>query len=241
MGPIARIVEEAIERRTQPLKFAQSVKPPPRGKYWSNLWNVFSPKISRYLTLYSDLEYYYWIKIESDADIVGFCEQPTIAKGWFEGKRGESIFDFWVLKNYGKEEYWEVKYSHDLETAENKHELIKQLTIQKQWANKHNFSYYVKSDSELLEHVVLLDNWSKILLTVTHSWNIDLTYQMVQMLCDLVISKRLPLRDMVGDCNLDEGFAVIGNLLHLGLVELVHPNHRLDWKSEVTPSHCFQV
>lgn len=241
MGPISRIVQEAIERRKQPLKFTQSVKPPPRGKYWSNLWSVFSPKIARYLTLYSDLEYYYWIKIESDNDIIGFCEQPTTAKGYFEGKSGESIPDFWILNRTGKEEFWEVKYSNDLVTVEKKHQLKKQLTIQRQWAVKHNLSYYIKSENDLLQNVVLIDNWSKILLAVNHSYHIDLTHLMVQMLSDLVISKRLSLRDMARDCNLDEGFAAIGNLLHLGLVEIAFPNHRLDWKSEVTPSDWFQV
>lgn len=240
MRPIVRIVEEVIERRKQPLKFAQSVKPPPRGKYWSNLWSVFSPKINRYLTLYSDLEYHYWIKIESNTDIAGFCEQPISAKGWFEGKEGESILDFWILNMNGREEYWETKYSENLVDVDAKHEVKKQLTIQKQWANKYNLFYYIKKEYELLDDVVLLDNWSKILLSITHSRNIDLKNQMVQMLDDLVITKRLSLQGLAADFTHDEGFAVIGNLLHLGLIELNNPHTRLNWKSEVTLSHLFQ-
>jgi len=95
MKTITDLIEDVLyERKVMALKYSKAAKPPPRGKYWSNLWDVYSPKLNRDITLYSDLEYYTWVYIESDAKVIGFCPQPVYAHNQYNGQTLSSLLDF---------------------------------------------------------------------------------------------------------------------------------------------------
>jgi hypothetical protein len=84
------------------------------GRYGSNYWEVYSPKIGRNVRLFSDLEYDHWVMVETNPKIKTFCEQPLRIVEYIDGKRHESIFDMWVQWEDGTEMFIEVKYQKDL-------------------------------------------------------------------------------------------------------------------------------
>ncbi len=47
-------------------------------KYGNNRMIVYSPKLQRQVTLYSNLEYYCYLMLEFDSEIINFCEQPNL-------------------------------------------------------------------------------------------------------------------------------------------------------------------
>ena len=92
----------------------QPVWTPPRGRFNNNLWQVYSPKVDRVVNLYSDLEYDHWVLVETDPQIRLFCEQPRKIDVVIAGKSVSSIFDMWIERVTGEEEYREVKYADDV-------------------------------------------------------------------------------------------------------------------------------
>jgi hypothetical protein len=90
----------------------------------------FSSKMNREVFLSSSLEYDHWVLMETDPNVVAFCEQPEVAVGEYNGKKRFSIFDAWVQYQDGSEEFFEIKYSSDLEPKSRKYEeVLKQVKI----------------------------------------------------------------------------------------------------------------
>ncbi|MGE7111499.1 hypothetical protein [Lysinibacillus sp. NPDC047702] len=52
---------------------------------------AYSNKLKRTVYLFSDLEYEHWLQIESDPDIIEFCEQPIKMEIIHNGKVLSSI------------------------------------------------------------------------------------------------------------------------------------------------------
>lgn len=44
-------------------------------RYGNNRWETFSNKLKRNVYLFSDLEYQHWLQIETDPNIIDYCEQ----------------------------------------------------------------------------------------------------------------------------------------------------------------------
>lgn len=101
-------------------------------RYGNNYWEVYSPKLKRNIRLFSDLEYDNWLHIETNPNIVSFCEQPLKVKILHDGKMRETIFDMWILYNNKVEEFQEVKYISELNGNSSKSKRsIKQIELQK--------------------------------------------------------------------------------------------------------------
>ena len=97
-----------MPRHTEP------VWEPATGHYGNNLWIRYSPRLGRLVRLYSDLEHDHWILLEADGAVESFCEQPVRIRV-VDGRRViQSVIDVWVRWRNGREEYREVKFTHDL-------------------------------------------------------------------------------------------------------------------------------
>ncbi|GED27340.1 hypothetical protein BAG01nite_34420 [Brevibacillus agri] len=72
-------------------------------KYGSNYWEQFGPKIGRNVRLFSDLEHDHWILVETNSDIVDFCEQPLETSVLVDGSHVKSVPDMWVRYKNGNE------------------------------------------------------------------------------------------------------------------------------------------
>ncbi|MEK4973669.1 TnsA endonuclease N-terminal domain-containing protein [Niallia sp. FSL R7-0648] len=134
-------------------------------RYGNNRWYSFSPKLKRNIYLFSDLEYEHWLLVESDPQIVDFCEQPLEIISPINGKAKNSIFDMWVKYKNGNQEFREIKYSTDLKKAN----VIEQITVQQDWCIKNGYKHRVKTEKEIRENRCLLSNLKIILKTIKQS------------------------------------------------------------------------
>ncbi|MEK3934441.1 TnsA endonuclease N-terminal domain-containing protein [Sporosarcina sp. FSL W7-1349] len=123
-------------------------------KFGNNRWLSYSSKLKRNVFLFSDLEYEHWLLVESDPKIVEFCEQPVLMDSYINEKSHTSIIDMWVKYSNGNEEFVEVKYSSDL----TKEKVKKQISIQKNWCNKHGFQHNVRTEEYIRANKMLLSN-----------------------------------------------------------------------------------
>lgn len=141
-----------------PVKMKRSMK------YGNNYWETYSPKINRNVKFFSDLEYDNWLHIETNPNIINFCEQPLKIEIYFEGKLVTSVFDMWVLYKDNTEEFMEVKYASELEgTSLKSLRSIRQTTIQSQWCLKNNYKYSIRTDKELRKSLGYLNNLKQII------------------------------------------------------------------------------
>ncbi len=88
--------------RVYPLT-GQPVWRQPRGRYGSNYWTVYSPKLRRDVHLYSDLERQHWVLVDSDPAIVRFGEAPLRIRIKIEGRDIQTIPDMLVCFREGPE------------------------------------------------------------------------------------------------------------------------------------------
>ncbi len=143
-------------------------------KYGNNYWEAYSPKLKRNVRFFSDLEYDNWLHIETNSDIVSFCEQPLKIQIQFNGEMAESIFDMWVLYKDNTEEFMEVKYSSEIcGNTKKSMRSIRQTNIQKQWCLENNYKYSIKTDKEIRRELVYLNNLKQIIGQVKSFSNLN--------------------------------------------------------------------
>lgn len=135
------------------------------GKYGNNNWFSYSSKINRNVYLYSDLEYDHWILIEFDRQIIDFCEQPLHVKEFVEDQWINTVFDMWVKTTTGEEKFIEVKYSHELDSTNDKFSLrsYRQIQSQQKWCEAHGYTHEVHTDDYIYINRTLISNYRKIL------------------------------------------------------------------------------
>lgn len=137
------------------------VKSGPQTNYGNNRWEVFSPKIDRNITLYSNLEYDHWVLVESNPEIVDFCEQPLRIKIRLPMGTVTTIFDMWVKWESGDEEFREIKFEDELLNP--KPRTVRQLQAQKKWCEIHEKDHVVITDNIIRSNPIYLSNWRLIL------------------------------------------------------------------------------
>ncbi|MCY9670669.1 Tn7 transposase TnsA N-terminal domain-containing protein [Paenibacillus alginolyticus] len=138
---------------------------PRNKKYGNNYWNSDGPKVNmREVVLYSDLEFDNWVLTETDPTIKTYCEQPIEISFVFNGKLHSSIFDMWILRTTGKEEFIEVKYDIELRPEHrNFTRNMRQIQAQQEWCNIQGFSHKVMTEKEIRAFPVGLENRIKML------------------------------------------------------------------------------
>lgn len=136
------------------------------SKYFgNNRWHTYSPKLKRYVWLYSDLEYDYWALIETNPRIITFCEQARKVYGYIEAAYGAAIFDMWLLDQDNNESFIEVKYSNQLvENGPHRDERsIWQIKLQQDWCSKNGYPYKVVTENEIRKNRIFLENMKSLL------------------------------------------------------------------------------
>lgn len=144
--------------------FKQPIPAIGRRSYGNNLWDGYSTKLKRNVNLNSDLEHDHWILVETDPEIVDFCEQPLKIVHSIDGKRRESIFDMWILKKDGSSYLIEVKYSDDLNPKNPKSaRALEQTRYQQSWCELHGHNYLIRTEEHIRENLLYLANMKKVL------------------------------------------------------------------------------
>ncbi len=133
-------------------------------KYGSNYWEVFSPKVNRIVRCYSDLEYEYYILIETNPNIIAFCEKPLKISYNLDGINIESMIDMWVKYKDGTEYFINTKYSSELDPSNPKFERsIRQTKSQQLWCNENGFNYEIKTEIHIRDNPLYIANMKTIL------------------------------------------------------------------------------
>ncbi|MCD1257647.1 hypothetical protein B5M42_002185 [Paenibacillus athensensis] len=131
----------------------------------SNRWHVYSKKIRREVRLQGDLEYDHWVLIETDPLVQTFCEKPREIIHFFDGKPIKSVFDMWIKRRDGAEEFVAVHYSYEMDTHHKRRNAsaVEKVKSQEQWCQEHRYLYSMKRENEIRSNPILLEN-KKLLL-----------------------------------------------------------------------------
>ncbi|MGC4379217.1 hypothetical protein WD019_20220 [Fictibacillus sp. Mic-4] len=127
------------------------------SKFGNNYWEAYSPKVQRNVRLFSDLEYDYWILIETNPKIQAFCERPLEIKQIYNGKVVKAMFDMWIKWENGEEQFVEVQYS-----VSNRSVKLASI-IQQLWCKHHQKDFLIKTEKDIRENHILLSNMKTIL------------------------------------------------------------------------------
>ncbi len=203
-------------------------------KYGNNYWEAYSPKIGRNVRFFSDLEYDNWVHIETNPEIIDFCEQPLKIQIVFEDKLVESIFDMWVQYSDNTEEFMEVKYAAEL-VGENSKSLRskRQIEVQRQWCMDHQYNYSVKTDTEIRASLTHLNNLKQIIGQVRMMPQINITEFLP--IVNLLSETSLSIAELIKmtDYTVSYMIQIICLLVYKGICRIVNPELELCLETEV--------
>ncbi|WP_455542543.1 Tn7 transposase TnsA N-terminal domain-containing protein [Intestinibacter sp.] len=204
-------------------------------KFGNNYWETYSPKLGRKVRFFSDLEYDNWVHIESNPNIILFCEQPL--KIWvnIDGKVKESIFDMWVLYKDNTEEFIEVKYHKEIiGTSLKCKRSQRQIAAQQQWCYENNYKYSVKTEHEIRKNLTYL-NTLKCVISQVKSADI-INNDDKEYILDLLKSNTLCIKNIVKITRFEASYIIqiVCNLIYDGSIEITNPNIELSFDTEVS-------
>ncbi|WP_155591255.1 TnsA endonuclease N-terminal domain-containing protein [Lysinibacillus cavernae] len=137
-------------------------------RYGNNRWESFSIKLKRNVYLFSDLEYQHWLQIETDPNIIDFCEQAIKMEIIEDNKKQFSIIDMWVRYKNGKQFFIEIKYSKDLM----KDSVKKQINVQQLWCKANQATHLIKTEYEIGLSPIKLSNLKLLIRQVKNTTEI---------------------------------------------------------------------
>jgi hypothetical protein len=148
----------------------------PQSRYGNNRWEVYSPKLKRNVTLYSNLEYDHWVIIESNPKVAFFCEQPLkIQIRLPSGVTVTTIFDMWIKWNSGAEEFREVKFNEEIFSANPKSRVARQIEAQKRWCELKGINHVVATEEVIRANPIYLLNCKFIMRHLGSTRHLDLS------------------------------------------------------------------
>jgi len=202
-----------------------------RGQYGCNYWEVYSPKLNRDVKLYSDLEEEHWLLLESDPNVIAFCEQPVRMLG-LVGEGGSSFIDMWVLLSDGSEEYRETKYSKDVASSNS------QISIQKSWCERNNHIHRVITEIDLMPFKMQITNCSRYIGFIPQQPNSrhkklqQAVYDVISS-CESVILKEL-IGMFVGSSE-NQILSAVFTLVHQGMLDAPLSTKQFSMNMLITP------
>jgi len=159
---------------------------PRSAKYGNNYWNTNGPKVGmREVTLYSDLEFDHWVHIETDPDVITYCEQPAEIQFVTEDEiLHTSILDMWIQYKSGRQVFREVKYSKELNTKDPRNARThRQIEAQKKWCQQNGFHHEVVTEIDLRANRLELENRVTIVTFIRNFKNFQPEYNLESLLC----------------------------------------------------------
>jgi len=139
--------------------FSKPIKMPRGSHYGSNYWEVYSKKMGRKASFFSNLEYHNYLALEMDPNVTQMCEQPLDIEIMIDGKNEKSILDIWVKYADGSEEIQEVKSVESLNEESKDYARTKaQIRKQKAWCGENGIPYAVRTEKEIYTGEYLIEN-----------------------------------------------------------------------------------
>ena len=156
------------------------------SRFGCNYWESHSPKLNRNVKLFTDLEYDHWILIETNSNILTFCESPKDINFFVNNQKSEKIFDMWIKQKNHEQAFISVFYDSELDENDKFYEKTMEIiNLQKDWCNSNKFIYNVVSESDIRGNYILLKNMKKILsnIRVNRTQNKYDNSQILTLLC----------------------------------------------------------
>lgn len=130
------------------------------SKFRNNYWEIYSPKVKRNVRLFSDLEYDFWVLIETNPQIRAFCERPLEIEQFYEEKLVKVMFDMWIKWENGDEQFIEIKYSNQ---SRNPDRATRNTLLQQQWCTNNRKNFVIKTEKDIRRNNILLSNMKTLL------------------------------------------------------------------------------
>jgi hypothetical protein len=67
--------------------------------FGTHRFDVFGPKVARRLTLFGHRALQLWLRLESNPQVVTYCERPLLVRE----ARGDRVAEFWVSTEQGEQ------------------------------------------------------------------------------------------------------------------------------------------
>lgn len=223
------------------MTFTTPIEMPRSMHYGNEYYTTYSAKVNRVVNLFSKLEYFNFLTLETDPTVETFCEQPLEIQIIEDGKVKKAIFDMWVRYKDGREEMQEVKYTKELSgdsaAAIRSQEQIRR---QKHWCEDNNIHFVVRTEEDLLKGDYLMQNRSVIAGLVRRYTPTNADYYnklVIRCIEDAKYDgyKKVPVNDLIKKELLPIGNEW-GHLAYMytnGLVDLNIATKPLDLKTEV--------
>jgi hypothetical protein len=138
-------------------------------QYGSSFWDGYSYKLQRDIHLFGDLKYDHWILVETDPNILKYCERPNNEK--LQENNLHNVFDMWQLERNGKETFIKIGYKNQSKTD---HERLEK------WCVKSGYDFKVLYEKDIRGQALYLKNMKWLLPYIgqrktpieTDRWNI---------------------------------------------------------------------
>jgi hypothetical protein len=153
----------------------------------------------REVTLYSDLEFDHWARVETTPEVDTYCEQYPEISFLFNGELHTSIFDMWVKFRNGHVKCCEVKYESELNPEDPRNNrTIRQIEAQRMWCVENGIEYEIVTDKVLRKSHYELENRLKIISLVKNNPEPKSTPQVTK----LIGSERISLSTLTKQSNM---------------------------------------
>lgn len=118
--------------------------------YGSSYYRMYSQKLNRIVEFFSELEYYNFLTLEMNYEVLTFCEQPYEISIIMDNQVKKAVFDMWVKYTNGTEEFQEVKYSKELlgpDSASLRSQ--EQIRREKRWCADNGINFSLRTEKEI--------------------------------------------------------------------------------------------
>ena len=141
------------------------------SKFGNNYWEHTALKVERNVRLFSDLEYDFWVLIETNPQVRAFCERPLKIEQMYEGKLMKVMFDMWVKWENKNEQFVEIRYSNKSRLSWS---IYEKYDFTQQWCrNTMKKTLLLKLKKKLRGNKILLSNMKRFCLTLTIVLNLS--------------------------------------------------------------------
>ena len=218
------------------MNFTEPLTMPRGSHYGSNYYKVYSAKLKRVATFYSNLEYYNFLSLDINHQVETFCEQPLKIDIIQENQIKHAVFDFWVKYKNGREEFQEIKYSSELIGSDQSSiRSQEQIRRQEQWCSVNKINFIVRTEKDIIQGPYHISSLNHIAARVRRYVPMEKNYYDPMIIKALELAGSMKIRDLIKDKLLPIGNEInhICYLYSHGIIDMDFARRPLDLNTEV--------
>ena len=180
------------------MDFVKPIEMPRATHYGNNYFKVYSNKIKRIVNLFSNLEYYNFLTLETNPNVETFCEQPLKIEVVQNDQITHAIFDMWVRYTNGREELQEVKYEKEL--SGDSLEAIRsqeQIRREESWCMDNKLNFVVRTEKDIIKGRFYIKNLNIIASKIRRYVPLEGEYYNPRILDVLMKNQVLTINELI--------------------------------------------